>query len=463
MASNSTLRSLADLISSSVDIIEERVQVPDLDLAYHEGKVPDNGFSDPAVTDAISCIVAATAQLVATVRPAHLTLISTAMMIHVPSALRTATDLHVAEVLRDSGPQGLHIGEIAALCRTSPGKLARILRLLATEHIFKEVTPDVFANNRISSLLDTRKSVDKLVESAQCKWHGDVGIAAFISITGGNTLKFTSYLAETMQDPSFAHSEDHIKAPFNYALKTDLSFWQWLDIPENEDERRKFGLAMTCAPMHSMLDGFEWSLLPKNSLVVDVGGGVGMATLPVAKAFPDLRIIIQDRPKFVEDARKLWKEELPSAVSSGHVTFQVHDFFESQPIQAADVYLVRWIMHDWNDSLCISILKRLREAAGPSTKLLIVDALMSYACRDSFASGIPGAEKPLPPKPLLENFGHAGVGEYLFDLQMLVTVNGQERTIHQFSDILQISGWKIEEVKSAAATQAHIIAIPAIV
>lgn len=51
--------------------------------------------------------------------------------------------------------------------------------------------------------------------------------------------------------------------------------------------------------------GFEWGLLPKNSVVVDVGGGVGMATLSVAKVFPDLRIVIQDRPKFVEDARKV--------------------------------------------------------------------------------------------------------------------------------------------------------------
>ncbi|KAK0186676.1 S-adenosyl-L-methionine-dependent methyltransferase [Armillaria mellea] len=453
MASISTLRSLANLISSSVDLIEGRVQVPDLDLAYHENGVLDNGFNDPAVTDAISCIIAATAQLVAIIRPAHLTLISTAMMIHVPSALRTVTDLHVAEILRDAGPQGLHIRKISALSRTSPGKLARVLRLLATEHIFKEVTPDVFANNRISSLLDTGNSIDRLIERRevyvpQCKLDGGVGIAAFVSHTGGHTLKFTSYLAETMQDPSFAHSEDHDKAPFNYALKTDLSFWQWLDLPENEYERREFGLAMTCAPLHGMLEGFEWELLPKNSLIVDVGGGVGMATLPVAKAFPDLRFVIQDRPKFVEDARKLWKEELPDAVSSGQVTFQ-------------DVYLLRWIMHDWNDSLCISILKRLRKAASHGTKLLIVDALMSYACQDSFASGIVGAAKPLPPKPLLPNFGHARVGEYLFDLQMLVTVNGQERTIRQFSDILETAGWKIEEVKSAAATQAHIIAIPA--
>ncbi len=58
-----------------------------------------------------------------------------------------------------------------------------------------------------------------------------------------------------MQDPSFAYSEDHAKAPFNYTVKTDLPFWQWLDLPENEYERRKFGLAMTCAPLHGMLEG----------------------------------------------------------------------------------------------------------------------------------------------------------------------------------------------------------------
>ena len=78
---------------------------------------------------------------------------------------------------------------------------ARVLRLLATEHIFKEVTPDVFANNRISSLLDTGNSIDKLIErrevyvlfskiilissfaSPQCKLDGGVGIAAFVSHT----------------------------------------------------------------------------------------------------------------------------------------------------------------------------------------------------------------------------------------------------------------------------------------
>lgn len=55
--------------------------------------------------------------------------------------------------------QGLHVNDIAAFTDVNSGKLARVLRVLATKHIFREVAPDVFANNRLSSVLDTRKDV----------------------------------------------------------------------------------------------------------------------------------------------------------------------------------------------------------------------------------------------------------------------------------------------------------------
>ncbi len=55
--------------------------------------------------------------------------------------------------------QGLHVNDIAAFTNVNPGKLARVLRVLATKHIFREVAPDVFANNRLSSVLDTRKDI----------------------------------------------------------------------------------------------------------------------------------------------------------------------------------------------------------------------------------------------------------------------------------------------------------------
>jgi hypothetical protein len=57
----------------------------------------------------------------------------------------------------------MHVDEIAAPTKVNAAKLARVLRVLATKHIFKEVAPDTFANNRLSSMLDTGKSISEIL------------------------------------------------------------------------------------------------------------------------------------------------------------------------------------------------------------------------------------------------------------------------------------------------------------
>ena len=89
---------------------------------------------------------------------------------------------HAPEVLRAAGPKGLHVEEIAKPSGVDPAKLgtflqiakrvgtiaqlllARLLRLAATYHIFREVSPDVFAHNRLSSLLDTGKPIEVILK-----------------------------------------------------------------------------------------------------------------------------------------------------------------------------------------------------------------------------------------------------------------------------------------------------------
>ena len=88
-------------------------------------------------------------------------------------------------------------------------------------------------------------------------------------------------------------------------------------------------------------------------------------------------------------------------------TSLVHDFFEKQPIQNAEVYILRAIIHDWSDAYAGKILKRLREASGPKTRLLCIDKIIPYACRapeESFGSSIPGLVKDSAPEPLFANF-----------------------------------------------------------
>jgi len=105
-----------------------------------------------------------------------------------------------------------------------------------------------------------------------------------------------------------------------------------------------------------------------------------------------------------------------------HCLALVNDFFKDQPIKGADIYYMRMILHDWADSYCLQILKRLREAAAPNSKLLIVESIMSYACEDTTtAKEIPGGTGLVPPEPLLPNWGHANVFTHLVNSQVLVS------------------------------------------
>ena len=62
--------------------------------------------------------------------------------------------------------------------------------------------------------------------------------------------------------------------------------------------------------------------------------------------------------------------------------FLAHDFFTPQTVKGAEVYLMKYIIHDWSDEYAVKILRRLREAADPQkTRLVTIDRAVQYACR----------------------------------------------------------------------------------
>ncbi|KAI5119663.1 hypothetical protein M0805_007754 [Coniferiporia weirii] len=454
----SDLKALRDIISSSVDKIVDvcestKKDFPSLDQPIQFSEfTPDGIRNHPEVADNVGLIVAAAFQLIATVQPPASTLTTAAFRFSLPVALGIAEATNVAEIIRPAGPKGMHIKDIASKSGVDPKKLARVLRFLATNHWFREVSPDVFATNLLSSLLDTGKEVT--ADFAATKHKDSPGLAAIAGYAADECLKAAVYMQDVMLDPATAFSEEVNETGFQKAVGTTKSQWEYYDSPEGAKRRERFGVAMSGAsklhPPQAVLSGFDWSSVPKDGLVVDVGGSTGHVSLEIAKAFPALNIVVEDRPAVVKEAKDYWQANLPAHVTAGKVHFIGLDFFEAQPKLPAtpDVFLMRTVLHDWSDKYSIKILRNLRAAAGAQTRLVLVDSIIDYACAAPNQVALTGASPaPAPPAPLLPNMGGANLLSYEVDLVMLSSLNSAERTIDGYISIIEEGGWKLLEVR----------------
>ena len=86
--------------------------------------------------------------------------------------------------------------------------------------------------------------------------------------------------------------------------------------------------------------GFPWKSLPEGTTVCDVGGGIGHITMHFAKACPQIRVVLQDLPPTVEQAKGFWKESAPEIVEQGRVSFVSMDFIKESPVPEQDIYYV---------------------------------------------------------------------------------------------------------------------------
>ncbi|KAG7451652.1 S-adenosyl-L-methionine-dependent methyltransferase [Guyanagaster necrorhizus] len=465
----SSLKLLSNLIADSVDKIDQKCTAQNLpfpqldDIFSFQSEAICN---DADVVEAIHVITAAATQLIATARAPIMTLSVVAHQWDVPACLRVANDANVAEILRDVGPEGAHIDNIVKRNGMNAARLGRVLRLLVSHHIFREVSPDVFANNRISSLLDSGKPVQKLEKNPQAKYTETSPINTFVSWGTGEFFKGGAFLSQTLRDPVYGHSDEANQSALSKAFDFDVNFFEWLERPENTDVLSRFSLLMRATtdllPNATILNGFDFSSLPDGALVVDVAGGIGSLSLVLAKTFSKLNVVVEERVQLVSDAEPYWKSNLPEALESGRVRLVAHDMFTPQPDlgSAVDVFVLRGILHDWADSYAIQILGHLRAAAKPQTKLVVIDIILESPCHVPDTKTIKGC-KPRPvPEPLLANMGAANTMAYSMDVMMMTFGNGQERTLKNFVDIMDKTGWELKEVVSVGSWRPHLIAVP---
>ncbi|KAG6833022.1 hypothetical protein H0H87_012280 [Tephrocybe sp. NHM501043] len=467
----SPLRQLLNLLTESVHKLEAACdssgcEIPDL---YTPFSSQSEVFrANPEADEAAKIICAASAHIQAILMPPHISLFQivsghrVVIFQHSKSgALRVCLESNVTEILREAGPEGLHVDEIALKNGQDPQKLARFLRYLATHHVYREVTPNVFANTRISSMIDTLKPSQDVIANPETKHDGTNGFAALASLQLDEVFKASSYSWETLADPATVKSGDPKASPLTRVFKAGESFW---DLQARDTSRgHRFNLAMrgiqTLQPVDAIIKAYDWDKLPESSTVVDVGGGVGSESIIIARNYPQLEIVIQDLPPVIEDATKLWKADMPTA----RVTFEVQDFFKPQQTNRdVAVFLVKQILHDWSDEYCVELLSHLRAAARDHTRLVLIESIIPYACHDLMTSDVEGAIFYEAPKPLLANYGAVNGLGYDLDFTMFALYNAQERTIHHIENLLGSSGWLVRAVRRHKSETTYLQSVEAV-
>jgi hypothetical protein len=149
--------------------------------------------------------------------------------------------------------------------------------------------------------------------------------------------------------------------------------------------------------------------------IADIGGGHGHLLSTVLKAAPQAKGILFDQPYVVEDASVLLKKE---GVAE-RVETVGGNFFEEIPVKA-DIYLMKFIIHDWNDEQSLTILKNLSKSAQPGSKVLLVETVVEEDNSPSMSK--------------------------VMDLNMLVMTGGKERTPREYAGLFEQTGFKLIDV-----------------
>jgi hypothetical protein len=159
-----------------------------------------------------------------------------------------------------------------------------------------------------------------------------------------------------------------------YALANDTALSTFDFLATKPERAKRFAGAMSStstASLDNLCNNFEWASLPQGGTIVDVGGSQGHVSIHLARKFPHLKFVVQDMPAVIEGAA----EKIPEDVRK-RVDVIAHDVFTAQPIKEADVYLLRFVMHDWSDKYCVEVLRALIGALKKGAKIVIQDHLL---------------------------------------------------------------------------------------
>ncbi|KNB53160.1 methyltransferase [Streptomyces caatingaensis] len=309
------------------------------------------------------------------------------------SLLSTTLGLGVADVL---GDEARTAADVAERCGTLPDPTLRLLRALAALGLLTEEKAGVFRLTPAGALLrnDNPDGMSTLVRI----YTDPVLNAAWERLDHSLRTGLPSF-DEVFGRDYFTHLKENpdVSAEFNQAMGQSTRF-----VAESVPDRYDFSRFRT---------------------VVDMGGGDGTLLAGILRAVPDLRGVVYDSPEGLAQAPAL----LEAAGVADRCTLETGDFFTSAP-KGGDLYLLKSILHDWNDSQCAAILSGIRRVIPDGGRVLVIDPVLADVV-----------------DPATVRLHH-----YLSDLNMLVNAGGRERTEQDFRALFAGAGFALSAITPLA-------------
>ncbi len=258
----------------------------------------------------------------------------------VPRALHVAAELGVADAV---GEDGADVEAIAERIGAHAPSLERLLRLLEKHRVFDRDQEGRIRLNAVSKLLraDAEGSMRDFLRFDDATLWAAYGELLHAVKTG---------------DPGFDHAHDqdffaYLMSDMEGAMRVDGA-QRSLSLPE---ERR-------------IAQIYDFSGIGS---ICDLGGGRGGLLTEILLAYPKVRGLLYDQPQVVEHPERLRQAELLDRceVVAG-------DFFASIPA-AHDLYILKRILHDWDDDKCTRILHNVHRAMGDGARLLVIEGIIT--------------------------------------------------------------------------------------
>jgi hypothetical protein len=334
-----------------------------------------------------------------TAREARADLLRMILGFQVSQAIHVAATLGLADHLA-CGPRSN--AELAAATKTHPLSLYRLMRVLASVGVFHQDEEGRFVLTAVGEFL-----------------RGDVA---------GTHAPMAAMIGR----PNFWQAWGDLL----YAVRTGATAFDhvhgrnvWAYRAERPDEARVFDRAMASATERFAEAVFDVCDFSRFDSVVDVGGGDGTLLVKILAAHPGIRGCLFDQPHIVVRAAA----SIEAARLAGRCRTVGGDFFVGVPA-GSDAYLLKWILHDWDDTASIDILRSCRRAMNAGSRLIVVEHMIGPH----------------------ETFVH----DTLMDVNMMVMTGGKVRSREEFAALFAEAGFRLVSVTPTATPLSVIEGAP---